>query len=86
MDDLVVLVNDRDRRTFAWLRNRVGDDAIRAAVDQLAGARKPYISNLCKALGVTAPADLSLSSRDDAKGHLAVALDLLKSSKRPHRR
>ena len=54
MEHLVRVQNERDRRTLAWLRERVGDAAI-AAVVQRCGRSKPYLSAVCRMLGVTAP-------------------------------
>lgn len=51
----IPLDNDRDRRVLSWLRSTVGDDAIRDAIGRLAGRRKPFVSNLCRVLGVEVP-------------------------------
>ncbi|ADG20884.1 hypothetical protein [Paraburkholderia atlantica] len=55
MEHLVRVQNERDRRTLAWLRGHVGDAAIVAAVSRYNGPAKPYLSTLCRLLGVTAP-------------------------------
>ena len=67
----VIVANDRDRRTLAWLRDRVGDAAILGAVGQLAGNRKPYLSNVAKALDVALPERLEATDRETAFKHLA---------------
>jgi hypothetical protein len=54
MEHLVRVQNERDRRTLAWLREKVGDAAIVAAA-QRHGPSKPYLSAVCRTLGVTAP-------------------------------
>ena len=54
MEHLVRVQNERDRRTLAWLRERVGDASIVAAVERCGGS-KPYLSAVCRTLGVTAP-------------------------------
>lgn len=54
MEHLVRVQNERDRRTLAWLRERVGDPAIVAAVERC-GPSKPYLSAVCRTLGVAAP-------------------------------
>lgn len=74
----VIVVNDRDRRTLAWLCDRVGDAAILAAVSQLAGNRKPYLSNIAKALGVALPEHLEAADRETALKHLAAIRERLK--------
>jgi hypothetical protein len=73
-DDLCVIVaNDRDRRTLAWLRGQVGDAAILAAAGQMLGNRKPYLSNVAKSLGVSLPGHLADIDRETALQHLAAA-------------
>jgi len=54
MEHLVRVLNERDRRTLAWLRAQVGDAAIAAAAQQCGGP-KPYLSSVCRQLGVAAP-------------------------------
>ena len=54
MEHLVRVQNERDRRTLAWLREKVGDAAIVAAAQRY-GPSKPYLSVVCRPLGVTAP-------------------------------
>lgn len=75
----VIISNDRDRRTFAWLKSQVGEAAIAAAVEQLAGNRKPYLSNVAKALAVDLPKDLMATDRETALKHLAALQAKLKS-------
>jgi hypothetical protein len=55
MEHLVRVQNERDRRTLAWLRGHVGDAAIVAAAQRYGGPAKPYLSTLCRMLGVTVP-------------------------------
>jgi len=55
MEHLVRVQNELDRRTLAWLRAQVGDAAIAAAAQQCGGPSKPYLSAVCRTLGVTAP-------------------------------
>lgn len=69
--DQVMLANDRDHRTFDWLCREVGETRIEEAIGQLAGNRKPYLSNLCKLLGVTPPAQLTRTSDLVAREKLA---------------
>jgi hypothetical protein len=54
VEHLVRVQNERDRRTLAWLREHVGDAAITAAARRC-GPSKPYLSTVCRTLGVTAP-------------------------------
>lgn len=71
----IPLDNERDRRTLAWLRSTVGDDAIRDAIGRLAGRRRPFVSNLCRVLGVEVPPEViepskAVLSREEAKQRL----------------
>lgn len=68
----VVLMNDRDRRTLQWLRDSVGDDRVAAAIQQISGERKPYLTNICKVLGVTPPSGVRVTEAQDARKHLEV--------------
>ena len=81
-EDCIILANDRDRRTLAWLRTQVSDDAIAAAVEQLAGARRPYITNVCKVLGLTIPDGMEVASREEALRHLSAIRAKLKAISR----
>lgn len=54
----VVLESERDRRTYAWLLENFGADAVNRAVASLAGARRPYVSNIAKSLGVSVPREV----------------------------
>lgn len=72
----IPLDNDRDRRTLAWLRSTVGDEAIRDAVSRLPGRRRPFVSNLTKVLGVDVPIEVVDPSKavlppEEAKQRLA---------------
>lgn len=55
-----IVSNDRDRRTLIWMRAQVGDDAIRNTIATLPGQRRPYLSNIARALGLVLPASLAL--------------------------
>jgi hypothetical protein len=55
MEHLVRVCNEKDRRTLAWLRSRVGDTAIAAAAGACSGPGKPYLSAVCRRLGVVPP-------------------------------
>nr|WP_246356212.1 hypothetical protein [Paraburkholderia humisilvae] len=56
MEHLVRVLNDRDRQTLVWLRKQLGDAAVEAALNRIGGPTgKPYLSALCKELGVRIP-------------------------------
>lgn len=71
----IPLDNERDHRVLAWLRSTVGDEAIRDAIGRLAGRRRPFVSNLCRVLGVEVPPEViepskAVLSREEAKQRL----------------
>jgi hypothetical protein len=55
MEHLIHVLNERDRRTLAWLRERFGDAALLSTVHGVGGASKLYVSTVCRRLGVTPP-------------------------------
>lgn len=55
MEHLVRILNDNDRRTLAWLRQQVGDAALSAAAERCSGPTKPYVSRVCRCLGLRPP-------------------------------
>ncbi|MFX1676242.1 hypothetical protein PWR63_28970 [Paraburkholderia sp. A2WS-5] len=55
MEHLVRVYNEKDRQTLEWLRRHVGDAALAAAVERCAGSGKPYLSAVCRQLGVKTP-------------------------------
>ncbi|MFC0402989.1 hypothetical protein [Paraburkholderia rhizosphaerae] len=78
MEHLVRILNDGDRQTLAWLRTHVGDARVADASRQLAANReqfagvraKPYLSAVCRYLGVWPPAPRR-STRADADHRVA---------------
>jgi hypothetical protein len=55
MEHLVRVCNEKDRRTLEWLRAHAGEAAIAAAAAQCSGPGKPYLSAVCRRLGVVPP-------------------------------
>nr|WKF60773.1 hypothetical protein HUO10_005295 [Paraburkholderia busanensis] len=55
MEHLVRILNEHDRRTLAWARARVGGAAFIDAVMRC-GPGKPYLSWVCRRLGLSVPA------------------------------
>ncbi|WP_244259050.1 hypothetical protein [Cupriavidus gilardii] len=56
MEDLIRIQNEYDRLVLRWLRQQVGDDAVRLAATRLNGKSKPYLSEVCRALDIRPPA------------------------------
>ena len=76
----VIVANDRDRRTLAWLLGQVGAEAVRGAVGRLAGERRPYLSNVAKALSVALPDRLEVAPPGAHLDRLKAARNMLKAS------
>jgi hypothetical protein len=86
MEHLVRVLNERDRRTLAWLRTQVGDAALTAAARLCSGPTKPYVSAVCRCLGVTTPHFSSSRSHNPtalAEQSLAVIRQILAVRSRP---
>lgn len=73
----VLCANERDRRALAWLRERASDEQIAAAVASLAGNRKPYISNISKALGLQIPDSIVRTPKEIGLQRIRVLKQLL---------
>ena len=67
----MIIQNERDTRTAAWLIEQVGAEALAEAETRLQGARKPYPSNLAKVLGLTLPDSLKRTENAAARQKLA---------------
>jgi hypothetical protein len=80
MEEWVRVQNERDRKVLAWLRGRVGDTAIVTAARACAqGDSKPYLSAVCRRLGLSAPILPNRSVITEAVGekHLAAMYEIL---------
>jgi len=89
VENLIRILNDDDRQTLAWLRAHVGDarlsDAARRLITQrnhVSGvSAKPYISAVCRYLGVWPPASLrsvrSVTNHQVGDQHLAHIRQML---------
>ncbi|CAG9170588.1 hypothetical protein LMG23992_01657 [Cupriavidus laharis] len=71
MEHLIRVQNDYDRQVLAWLRTRIGDAALQSAAVRLAGARKPYLSTICRSLGIRPPTRREFA-QEAAHTHRAV--------------
>lgn len=67
----VIVESERDRRTLEWLIERAGREAVAQTCARLAGRRKPYVSNVAKALGLKPPPSLEGPTREEALARLA---------------
>lgn len=73
----VIVQSKRDQRTLEWLIEQAGRDAVERACSELLHGRRPYVSNIAKALGLQPPQSLQLSTKADALQHLARIRELL---------
>jgi hypothetical protein len=78
----MITENERDRRTTEWLIEQYGTEAVERAKTQLAGARKPYPSNIAKILGARLPESLQIASRETAQAHIAALKNIIKKRER----
>lgn len=67
----MITENERDRRTAAWLIETYGAEAVAEAETRIAGARKPYPSNIAKVLGASLPEALKRTENAAARQKLA---------------
>lgn len=81
MQQLIRILNDDDLQTLAWLRKHVGDVRVAAAARRLGCNGKPYLSAVCRYLGVRTPTTFQhrLPVQDYTVGdrHLAQIRELL---------
>ena len=71
MEHLIRVQNDYDRQVLAWLRRRIGDAALQSAVQRMAGPRKPYLSTICRSLGIRPPSRRQFAA-ETARMHRTV--------------
>ena len=82
MEEWVRVQNERDRKVLVWLRGQVSDTAIATAARACAqGNSKPYLSAVCRQLGLKAPIMPSRSQSSEAVGerHLAAMYEILRA-------
>jgi hypothetical protein len=82
MEECVRVQNERDRKVLVWLRRQVNDTAIAMAARACArGDSKPYLSAVCRQLGLKAPILSSRSQTSEAVGarHLAAMYEILRA-------
>ncbi|WP_137960233.1 hypothetical protein [Burkholderia sp. 4M9327F10] len=83
MEHLVRVQNERDRQILAWLRGQVGDATLAAAAQAWVGPGKPYVSRLCRRLGVRPPSPMRVDGAratahvEVGERHLAVIRQIL---------
>lgn len=78
----MIIHNERDRRTAAWLIETYGAEAVEEAETRIAGARKPYPSNIAKLLGATLPEALKRTENAAARQKLAELKNIIEKRER----
>lgn len=73
----IVVESDRDRRVLEWFVEQVGENPLAAACINLAGRRCAFPSSGAKALGLSSPRPLALTSPESAAVHTATITKLL---------
>ncbi|MHB9839722.1 hypothetical protein Q8F57_033415 [Paraburkholderia terrae] len=73
----VILENDRDHRTFAYLVDACGLERVLKARRALPGRTRPYVSNIAKSLGVTIPEAVVITPREEGRRRLSEIKDFL---------
>jgi hypothetical protein len=73
----LVIQSQRDERTLKWLIEQVGCAEVARARGSLAGARRPYPSNIAKALGLSPPRSLACPTPEEARTQIAAILKIL---------
>ncbi|WP_322034196.1 hypothetical protein [Paraburkholderia sp. J76] len=73
----VLVETHKDERCLAYLVAQKGEDAVRTAVTQLAGNRKPFVSNIAKILGVDFPDSVNLTPQAEGQAHLQAIKAML---------
>jgi hypothetical protein len=71
MEHMVRVQNESDRKILAWLRERMGAAALAQAIDGCDGPGKPYLSQVCRRLGMRPPWTVSVSTARES-AHMKV--------------
>lgn len=76
-----LLTNDRARREWQYIIERVGEQAAREALNKLPGNRRPYPLNVARVLGLQLPPELAQEpiDREKARERIAELKRLLKA-------
>jgi hypothetical protein len=74
----VLVETPKDERILEYLVAEKGEEAVRSAVGQLAGHRRPYVSNIVKIMAIEIPDDVVITPRDEGLVHLESIKQLLR--------
>ena len=73
MNHLIRILNDGDRETLVWLCKHVGDVRVAAAARHLGGSGKPYLSAVCRYLGMRPPTPRQAGPLKTARSAIAIS-------------
>lgn len=75
MEHMIRVINEKDRRTLVWLRSLFDEATLKAAITDIANGSKPYVSAVCRKLGVRPPVFTAAKQRFEgtAAGNAALA-------------
>lgn len=74
-----IIEDETDQRIYDWLVAKVGQQGIEEAIGQLAGNRRPYLTNIAKVLKLKIPKSVLVTPEKTARQHLGAMMDFLKS-------
>jgi hypothetical protein len=74
----LIIETARDQRALDWLVRQAGWDRIDEVLAALPGKRKPYVSNIAKALHMVVPDSVLVTPAEQARPELKKILDYLK--------
>ena len=75
----IIIESKRDERTLDWIVQQVGWPRVDDWLASLPGNRKPYVSNLAKALGLVIPDSVIATPAEQARPELKRMLEILKN-------
>jgi hypothetical protein len=64
----------RDRKGLEFLRHSFGDTRVSQAIEGIAGARKAYVTNVAKVLGVRIPEEAMYLTREENLARIKALL------------
>lgn len=74
----LIVESKRDQRVLDWLVSQVDEEAIaNVCKHNCPGARKLYVGNIAKVLGLCHPAELAVTTREEAQRHLEAIHKML---------
>lgn len=76
----ILLESPRDRRALEFLLGSFGEESLREARQRLQGDRRPFVSNIAKALGAKIPPLVETSNSEVADQELKQMKAILRAN------